>query len=51
MMTLDLVLWDFYKIPSGQGGMVSFKLKKKSIDDDFNNFQAAGSNEMVDAPT
>ena len=53
MMTLDLVLWDFYKIPSGQGGMVSFKLKreKKSINDDFNNFQAAENNEMVDAPT
>ena len=51
MMTLDLVLWDFYKIPSGKGGMVSFKLKKKSVDDDFNNFQAAGNNEKVDAPT
>ena len=33
--------------------MVSFKLKreKKSINDDFNNFQAAEDNEMVDAPT
>ena len=35
----------------GAGGHGEFSVKKKSVDDDFNNFQAAGSNEMVDAPT
>ena len=38
-------------MPLGQGGMVSFKkVKKKDINDDLNNFQAAEEDELVDVP-